>query len=125
MLKWVMAAALAVALPAVASAADIEAGKAVFKKCAACHQIGEGAQNAAGPNLTCVIGSVSGGHSEGYAYSEALKNAKKTWDEATIDAWVQGPSKVIPGTKMIFPAGVKDPTDRENLIAYIKSECKK
>ncbi len=99
MLKWVMAAALAVAVPAVASAADVEAGKAVFKKCAACHQIGEGAQNAAGPNLTCVVGSVSGGHAEGYAYSEALKNAKKTWDEATLDAWVQGPSKVIPARR--------------------------
>ncbi len=36
-----------------------------------------------------------------------------------------GPVEGDPGTKMIFPAGVKDPTDRENLIAYIKSECKK
>lgn len=125
MLKWVLTAALVVAAPAMASAQDAEAGAAVFKKCAACHQVGPEAKNGLGPNLTCVIGSTAGAHAEGYAYSDALKKSGIVWDEAKLGEWVQGPSKLVPGTKMIFPAGVKDETDRANLIAYLKSKCAK
>lgn len=124
MLKWVLTAALVVAAPAMASAQDAEAGAAVFKKCAACHQVGPEAKNGLGPSLNCVVGAKAGMH-EGYAYSDALKKSDITWDEAKLGEWVQGPSKVVPGTKMIFPAGVKDETDRANLIAYLKSQCAK
>ena len=55
-----------------------------------------------------------------YTYSDALKKSGITWDEAALDKWLQGPSKDVPGTKMIF-AGVKDETDRANLIAYLKT----
>lgn len=36
-------------LPAPGMAQDIAAGEAVFKKCAACHAVGEGAKNRAAP----------------------------------------------------------------------------
>jgi len=124
MLKWVMAAALVVAAPVVASAQDAEAGAGVFKKCGACHQIGPEAKNALGPTLTCVVGRAAG-TVEGYTYSDAVKKSGVTWDDAALDKWVQGPAKMIPGTKMIFPAGVKDEADRANLIAYLKAQCKK
>lgn len=126
MLKWVIAAALVVAAPVMAQAAgDAAAGKEVFGKCKGCHQVGADAKNGLGPNLTCVIGRAAG-TAEGYTgYSEALKKSGITWDEAKFVAWVQGPSKVVPGNKMIFPGGVKDETDRANLLAYIESECKK
>ena len=52
MMKWVIAAGLILAAPFAASAQDAEAGKAVFKKCSACHAFGK---NALGPNLTCVF----------------------------------------------------------------------
>ena len=58
--------------------------------------------------------------SNGYNYSDALKKSGITWDEAALDKWLQGPSKDVPGTKMIF-AGVKDEGDRANLIEYLKT----
>ena len=123
MKKLVLAAAIFMAAPAVALAeGDAEAGRTVYNKCAVCHKIGEGAKNALGPQLTCVvdreIGSV-----EGYKYSAAVKGKGGTWDEATLLSWFEKDDKVIPGNKMIFPAGVKDEQDRADLLAYIKSEC--
>jgi cytochrome c len=124
MLKWVIAAAVLVAAPVAASAQDAEAGKSVFAKCHACHQIGPDAKNGLGPNLTCVDGRKAGTE-EGFNYSDAVKNSGITWDDEKLLSWMENDDKVIPGNKMIFPAHVKDETDRANLLAYIKSECKK
>ena len=120
MLKWVLAAATVVAVPFTASAQDVEAGAAVFKKCAACHQIGPDAKNGLGPSLQCVAGSKAGHHAEGFAYSEALKASGITWDDANIHKWLESPKALVPGTKMVFP-GVKDEVERDDLIAYIES----
>jgi cytochrome c len=123
MLKWVVAAAALVVLPVTASAQDVEAGKGVFKKCAACHQIGPDAKNGLGPNLQCVAGSKAGHHAEGFSYSEALKNSGITWDDEHLLKWFEKDDAVVKGNKMIFPAGIKNEEDRTNLLAYIKSTC--
>lgn len=123
MLKWVLAAAAIVAVPFTASAQDAEAGAAVFKKCAACHQVGADAKNGLGPALTCVAGKPAGQH-EGFAYSEAVKNSGITWTDDNLLHWMEKDDAVIKGNKMIFPAGVKNEDDRKNLLAYIKSQCK-
>jgi cytochrome c len=123
MMKWVIAAGLVLAAPFAASAQDAEAGKAVFKKCAACHQVGPAAKNALGPQLTCVVGRAAGSVEDYKGYSDAVKKSGITWDDEKLLAWMQADDKVIPGNKMIFPAGVKDETDRANLLAYLKSEC--
>ncbi len=123
MLKWVLSAALVLAAPAMAAAGDAEAGKGVFRKCAACHQVGETAKHALGPQLNCIAGKTAG-TAEGYAgYSDAVKNSGKVWDDETLLAWFEKDDAVIPGNKMIFPAGIKDPDDRANLLAYLKSQC--
>lgn len=125
MKMWVLAASMVLALPAVASAQDVEAGAGGFKKCAACHQIGPNAKNALGPILTCVLGRKAATY-EGFAgYSEALKNSGIVWDDEHILKWMEADDKVVAGNKMIFPAGVKDEGDRANLLAYIKSQCTK
>ncbi len=124
MAKWVMAAALVAAAPFTAAAQDVGAGATIFKKCAACHQIGPNAKNALGPELTCVIGRKSASV-EGFNYSDALKTAGFTWDDDHFLKWVQDNRKLVPGNKMIFPAGVKDEHDRANLLAYVKSQCVK
>lgn len=121
---WLLAAAATLALPVAASAQDAEEGAAVFKKCGACHQIGPDAKNGLGPNLTCVDGRKVGTE-EGFNYSDAVKGAGFTWDDEKLLAWMENDDKVIPGNKMIFPAHVKDETDRANLLAYIKSQCTK
>lgn len=121
MKKWVIAAGLMLAAPFAASAQDVEAGKAVFKKCGACHQFG---RNALGPNLACISGRGAGTVESFAGYSDALKKSGITWDDEKLLAWFEADDKVVPGNKMIFPAGVKDATDRANLLAFLKSECK-
>ena len=91
--------------------------------CFACHSFTPG-QNGAGPSLAGVFGHQAG-EVEGFDFSDALKNAKVTVDAAFLDKWLQGPQKVVPGTKMVLAKPVTDPTDRANLIAYIKEESAK
>lgn len=122
MRKLVMAVAVIAALPSAASAQDAEAGKAVFKKCLACHAIGEGAKNKVGPQLNGIVGRKAAAV-EGFNYSDALKNSGKTWDEATLDAYLANPKEFIPGNKMVF-VGLKDEADRKNIIAYMKEAGK-
>lgn len=109
----------AVPLANLLAAADIEKGKAVFAKCAACHTIEQGGANGNGPNLWGALGKPHG-HVPGFAYSDALKSVPGTWDFAGMDHWVQSPKKYAPGTKMSFP-GLSNPEDRANLIVYMNS----
>jgi len=114
MRKWILAIAMIAVAPSAGMAADAAAGEKVFARCKACHQVDK---NGVGPHLGSVVGRKAGSV-EGYNYSEALKKSGITWDEAALDKWLQGPSKDVPGTKMIFP-GVKDATQRADLIAYL------
>ncbi len=116
MMKYVLAAAaLLAALPIAASAQDVENGKTVAKKCMICHKF-DGA-NAVGPHLNGVVGRKAG-VVEGYAYSDAMKNSGLTWDEATLGEYIADPKTKVPKNKMIF-VGVKDETERKDLIAYL------
>ncbi len=117
MLRWVVATFVMVALPAVASADDVEAGKKVYKKCAACHGIGPGAKKKVGPPLNGLNGRAAG-TAKGFKYSKAMKGSGITWDQATFIEYITSPKKTIPGNKMIFP-GIKDEIDREDLWAYV------
>jgi cytochrome c len=98
---------------------DPEAGKNIFKKCHACHNIGEGAHNSVGPELNGVVGRKAG-TVEGYSYSEANKTSGITWDVATLDVYLTDPKAKVPGTKMAFP-GLPNEKDRANVIAYLST----
>src|SRR4051812_12614801 len=98
MRKWVLAIAMIAAVPTAAMSADADAGKTVFNKCKACHQVDK---NGVGPHLGGVFGRKAASVPD-YNYSDALKKSGITWDEASLDKWLQGPSKDVPGTKMIF-----------------------
>ncbi len=119
MRKWVLAVASIAAMPAAAVAGDAEAGKTVFNKCKACHQIGAGAKNAVGPHLDGVVGRKAGA-AEGFNYSDALKGSGITWDDANLQAWLTDPKAKVAGTKMVF-AGLKDQKDRDDVIEYLKT----
>ena len=105
-------------LPAPFNAGDIENGKRKFTQCAACHTAGEGGPNMTGPNLYGIFGRKAGTAAT-FTYSDGLKAAGWTWDAARIDTWITDPRAVIPGTRMSF-AGLKDPKDRADVIAYLK-----
>jgi cytochrome c len=101
-----------------AMAADVEAGKVAFKKCALCHTTEPG-KSKIGPSLFGVVGRKSGSV-DNFSYSEAMKNFDHTWDDETLDTYLAEPRAVVPGTKMIFP-GIKDKTEREDVIAYLET----
>jgi cytochrome c len=112
-------AALAVPMAAQAqdAAGDAAKGKQVFAKCQACHSI-EAGTNKLGPSLHGLIGRTSGSI-DGFRYSDAMKNAHLTWDEATLDKYLASPKTLVPGTKMVFP-GLPKEEDRLAVIAYLK-----
>ncbi len=102
--------------------ADVDAGRRAFGQCAACHTIGKGRQALAGPNLHGIIGRAVASDPR-FGYTQALKDHGGRWDAARMDAWLAAPSRVVPGTRMAF-AGVRDPMERADLIAYLQSESR-
>jgi len=100
--------------------ADVAKGQASFAKCAACHSITQGGANGVGPNLWASMGKPHG-HVAGFAYSDALKAVPGNWDFAAMDAWLASPRKYAAGTKMTF-AGLSDPQERANVIAYLNAQ---
>lgn len=99
------------------ASADPAKGEQVFKKCSACHNVDQGGANALGPNLWGVVGKPHGAH-PGFAFTDALKSVPGNWDFKALDAWLANPKKYAPGTKMTF-AGLGNPEDRANVIAYL------
>ncbi|MEP3437473.1 MAG: c-type cytochrome [Hoeflea sp.] len=127
MLKFPKSAAIAVlafaafAGPSLAEG-DIDAGEKVFKKCAACHAVGDGAKHKVGPELNDVFGRTAGG-AEGYKYSKAMIEAGEgglVWDATTLTEYLIKPKDMVKGTKMSF-AGLKKDDDIANVLAYLKS----
>ena len=70
-----------------------------------------------GPRHRGVVGRRAG-TVDGYAYSPALKNSGLLWDRATLDQWLAGPQKLVPGAKMFF--SLAKPEDRADVIAYLE-----
>ncbi len=100
------------------ASADVAKGEKVFKKCAACHKLEDGA-NGTGPHLYGVVDRAIGGI-DGYGYSSAMAGFGGNWDAETFNAFLTAPKKYISGTKMSFN-GLKKDTDRANLIAYLQT----
>jgi cytochrome c2 len=115
-----VAAALALMTGAAAAAGDIEAGETQFKKCMACHAVGEGAKNRVGPVLNDVFGRVAGTYPD-YKYSDAMIAAGAggvVWTEETLSTYLKKPRDFVPGTKMAF-VGLPNQADIDNLLAYL------
>ncbi|WP_188062609.1 c-type cytochrome [Sphingobium sp. KCTC 72723] len=104
-----------------AQVGDATKGKAVFARCALCHDVKPGPKKM-GPNLSGLFGRTSG-TTAGFAYSPAMQKAKIRWDVKTLDAFLTKPTGVVPGNRMAF-AGLPNAADRANLIAYLKTEAK-
>ena len=103
--------------------ADAAAGQRKFGRCAACHTIDAGGPNRAGPNLAGIYGASFAGGSPRFGYTAALLAAGqqgRRWDARTLDAWLRNPQAVVPGTSMRF-AGIADPLDRADIIAFLKA----
>jgi cytochrome c len=96
---------------------DVDSGKKVFKKCAACHSIAQGGGNKIGPKLYNIVGRATGSISD-YKYSKALASYGKEWTFEELNSFLIKPSTWIKGNKMGF-AGLKKDEDRASVILYL------
>lgn len=123
-MKYVLALATATALlagPAFAEG-DATKGKKVYKKCQACHMVGEDAKAKVGPVLNDIFGMTAGTNEDfGKKYSKAMIKAGEeglVWNEENMAEYLIKPRSFMKGTKMSF-AGLKKEADRDNVIAYL------
>lgn len=112
--------AVAMTIEAALAGGDAEAGAKVFKKCKACHMIGDGAKSRTGPPLNNIVGTEIGVF-EGFKYSKgfvALSEEGAVWSIENLDAFFLKPKDFVAKTKMSF-AGLKKDEQRADLIAYL------
>ncbi len=118
----------AAATPEAAPAADggedalIAQGEKVFRKCSACHAVGDGAKNKVGPQLNGIIGRTFGA-ADGFGYSDGFVAANaegKVWTAEEMATFLAKPKEYMKGTKMAF-AGLKKDEDLAAITAYLSS----
>ena len=109
--------ALCVMLASPAHAAgDAANGQTLYEaRCTGCHSVDE---NSVGPAHRGVFGRKAGTR-DGYAYSNALKASPIVWNEATLDAWLTEPEKLIPG--QLMNVQVSDAKARADIVAFLRS----
>jgi cytochrome c len=73
--------------------------------------------------MHCGLFGRKAGSVRGYNYSKAMKESGIVWGSETLDRFLEAPLAFLPGTKMGY-AGVKDPQDRADLIAYMAATAK-
>ena len=99
---------------------DAAKGEKTFAVCKTCH-VAEKGVNRVGPSLWGIVGRHSGSI-EGFKYSPANKNSGIVWTEDELFKYLEAPQKTIPGTYMAY-AGMKNPQDRADVIAYLKTRA--
>jgi cytochrome c len=100
----------------------VAAGEKVFRKCSACHAVGQGAKNKSGPHLNDLIGRTMGSV-DGFNYSAGFQSAAqegRVWDEAALAAFLEKPKAYMEGTKMAF-SGLRKEEDLVAITAYLSS----
>ncbi len=91
-------------------------GKSLFeKRCSGCHALDADHE---GPRLRGVFGRPAGKVAT-FKYSDALKKAKVTWDEAKLDKWLTDTESVAPDNDMGFRVPKQE--ERAAIISYLKS----
>ena len=101
----------------------VKEGEKVFKKCKACHRIGDNAKHGTGPHLNNIYGRIAGNLSDFKKYSKSIKTAGEDgliWNSDTLSSYVENPKKYLKGTKMNFK-GLKKSDDRSALLEYLRT----
>lgn len=105
---------------ALLATADIERGQKMSKACGACHSFDQGGSNGLGPNLWGIVGQTKQSVA-GYSYSGTLNtDGTNSWTYEELNKFLWKPKKYAPGTKMNY-AGLKKPSDRAALIAWLRT----
>jgi cytochrome c len=122
-LLFVAGAAQAQAVdPAMGGPGDAARGQVQFKtRCSICHQPDKSGKNGVGPALWGAYGRTAAMSTNGFMYSDKLKASGIVWTPANLNQWIQKPTSLVPGVKMVLPP-VTDPQDRADIIAFLKTE---
>lgn len=96
---------------------DPQKGGQAFRACVACHALEPGL-HLSGPSLDGFLDRPSGSAKDYVRYSPELKAAGFDWSPSALDAWIEAPEKMVPGTYMSFP-GIPDPNVRADLVAFL------
>ncbi len=119
---------LATALPAFAqSTGDPANGETLFRKCAACHQVGEEATNRVGPVLTNVVERAAGTYVD-YRYGSSMTAAGEAgliWTPDNIFAYLENPTNFLKAylddskARGKMPFRLTDEQERLDIVAYL------
>jgi cytochrome c len=106
-----------------AAAAAADDGEVAFNNhCRTCHSL-KPDDNRQGPTLNKVFGRKAG-TAPGYKnYSQSMTSAGVTWDEATLDKFIEDPHAVVPNNNMKPYSGLTDPAVRKRIVAFLKSRA--
>ncbi|MCW5622149.1 MAG: cytochrome c family protein, partial [Burkholderiales bacterium] len=107
--------ALALVAGTVSAAGDPVRGEQLYSRCMACHAL---AYDRVGPHHCGLLGRTAGSV-PGFDYSPAMKRSGIVWNVRTLDRFLDDPLQTVPGTTMTY-AGIKDPQERADLIAYLE-----
>lgn len=113
----VVAIASWLASPAEAQNAPANGEQLFRARCGTCHSLEPG-QNRLGPSLAGGLVDREAGKVAGARYSEALRNSKLVWTAEQLDAYLENPRQVVPGTTMTF--ALRDAAQRQAIIAYLR-----
>jgi cytochrome c len=106
--RWVAASLLALGIGAAAIAPAHAAPPPALAACASCHDLTSAKKKIVGPPLFGV-----------YNRKPSITGVPfKTWNKASLDKWLSGPSKIKPGTAMTF--SVPDPKARAQAIQALQ-----
>jgi cytochrome c len=106
------------------ASADAAKGEKVARKCMSCHTFEQGGANKTGPALWNVVGRKPGS-ADGAKYSSGMAAygaEHDAWTFETLDEFLTSPKNVVTKTSMAF-AGLRKPTDRADLIAYLREQA--
>jgi cytochrome c len=98
-----------------ATTGDSRRGRDAFEQtCTGCHALDRAK---IGPPLRNIYGQPAGKDTK-FSYSDAMKGASVTWDDATLDRWLVDTESVIPANDMSFR--LSDASKRADIIAYLR-----
>ncbi len=103
-----------------AYADDVSDGRNLFLgECIACHAF---ACNKIGPRLAGLFGRTVGTVEDYGFYSQGLKDADFDWVDKSLDTFFKDPAKIFPKSVMVENGKIEDPAQRQNMIAFLKTE---
>ncbi len=111
---------------------DADAGRAFFNQyCGGCHALSSDTNHYA-PNLNCIIGraAASAPFPRYTPDMKALEASGLVWDRQNLDAFLTNPKTFArdrlqnPGAIILMQVKVAEAADRQNVIAYIESQCR-